>query len=55
MQILQWQDLALPLLHWMLLITVGAAAIAWRKHVKQPLDLTRKSVEDAQWAKEQLA
>lgn len=39
----------------MLLITIAAAAIAWHKHVKQPLDLTRESVEeDVQWAKEEL-
>jgi hypothetical protein len=40
----------------MLLITIAAAAIAWRKRVKKALDLTRKTVEeDVQWAKEQLA
>jgi hypothetical protein len=39
-----------------LAIAIGAAAIAWRKHVEQPLDLTRKTVkEDVQWAKEQMA
>jgi len=39
----------------LLVITVGAAAYAWRERVKEPLDLTRKSVEeDVQFAKEQI-
>jgi hypothetical protein len=39
-----------------LVCTVAAAAIAWRKHVHEPLDRTRKTVkEDVQWAKEQMA
>jgi hypothetical protein len=39
-----------------LLVAVIAGAIAWRKRVVAPMDLTRKSVkEDVQWAKEQIA
>jgi hypothetical protein len=39
-----------------LLLTVVAAGIAWQKRVKEPLDLTRKTVEeDVQFAKEQMA
>jgi len=39
-----------------LVVTVAAALIAWRKRVREPLDLTRKTVkEDVQWAKEQMA
>jgi hypothetical protein len=39
-----------------LIFTVVAAAIAWRKHVQEPLDRTRATVkEDVQWAKEQMA
>jgi Protein of unknown function (DUF1469). len=40
----------------LLLATIAAGGFAWRQHVVNPLDLTRKSVEeDVQWVKEQLA
>ena len=39
-----------------LAVAIGAAAVAWRKHVAEPLDRTRRTVrEDVQWAKETLA
>ena len=39
-----------------LVITIAAGAIARHKHVKKPLDRTRKTVkEDVHWAKEQMA
>jgi uncharacterized membrane protein YqjE len=38
------------------IISLAAAAFAWRQRVTKPLDLTRKSIEeDVHWAKEQLA
>jgi uncharacterized membrane protein YqjE len=40
----------------LLVLTLAAVGIAWRRRVREPLDLTRKSVEeDVQWVKEQLA
>jgi uncharacterized membrane protein YqjE len=38
------------------LITLGTAVHAWRKRITEPLDATRKTVEeDVQWVKEQMA
>jgi uncharacterized membrane protein YqjE len=39
-----------------LVVALVAGVIGWRRHVKQPLDRTRKTlVDDLRWAKEELA
>jgi hypothetical protein len=41
---------------WLAALVVAAVVLAWKKRVRQPLDTTRRSVEEnVRWAKERMA